>query len=161
MRLFTIAFAFLALAFATAAAQFPARVQPGVRVRVWLPDEHPQENTPWRRQLLRATVSGVENDMLRLTVPGAEGTLSVQRSAIRRLDVSRGRSRITNFFERGLGGAVAGAITGAVLNDPEGNQWPDHDSRWEAAGYGALGGFAIGGIIGLVFPTERWRRLRL
>lgn len=161
MKLITIAFAFLAVVSASAAAQFPARVQPGVRVRVWLPEPHPQENTPWRRQLLRATVSGVENDALRLTVPGAEGTLSVQRSAIRRLDVSQGRSRIRNFLERGFGGAVVGAITGAAFNDPQASRWPDHDSRWEAAGYGALGGFAIGGIIGLVAPTERWRRIRL
>ena len=83
MRPLFAALAFLALGPALAAAQFPDRVQTGVRVRVWIPEAYQQENAPWRRQLVRATVSGIDNDVLRLTVPGVEGTLSVPRSAIR------------------------------------------------------------------------------
>ena len=86
MRPFITAVAILAFGPALASAQFPERVQAGVRVRVWIPEQYQQENAPWKRQLVRATVSGIDNDVLRLTVPGVEGTLAVPRSAIRRLD---------------------------------------------------------------------------
>ena len=39
-----------------ASAQFPADVQPGTRVRVWIPEAARQEHWPERRQLLRGTV---------------------------------------------------------------------------------------------------------
>jgi hypothetical protein len=37
-------------------AQFPADIQPGTRVRVWVPEAQRQEQEPDRRQLLRGTV---------------------------------------------------------------------------------------------------------
>ena len=161
MRHVLIASALLAVGSTAATAQFPDRIQPGVRVRVWLPDSLSQENTPWRRQLLRATVSGVENDVLRLTVPGTMGSVAVPRGAIRRLDVSRGQSRVASAFERAFGFAVVGAISAALHNDPDGRKWPAHDSYWRAAGEGAAWGAGVGALVGLVFPTERWRRVRL
>jgi hypothetical protein len=130
-------------------------------VRVWLPEPHPQENTPWRRQLLRATVSGTENDVLRLTVPGTDGTVTVPRSGIRRLDVSLGRNRAASAFERAFGFAIVGAIWAALLNDPGRTDWPSYESDWRAAGEGAMWSGAIGAVVGLAFPTERWRRVRL
>jgi hypothetical protein len=161
MRQVITALALLAVGSRVAAAQFPDRVQPGVRVRVWLPEPQPQENTPWRRQLLRATVSAVENDVLRLTVPGTQGTLAVQRGTIRRLDVSRGRSRAASAVERAIGFAIAGAITAALSNDPEGNKWPAYRRDWRAAEEGAKWGGAIGAVVGFAFPTERWRRVKI
>ena len=162
MRPFITAVALLALGPALAAAQFPDRVQTGVRVRVWIPEPYQQENGPWRRQLVRATVSGIENDVLRLTVPGAEGTLAVQRSAIRRLDVSHGPpSRVVSAFERAAAFAIAGAIGAALENDPGSNEWPAYNRTWRAAGEGAKVGAVVGAVFGFVFPTERWRRVRL
>ena len=161
MRHFVAVLAFVAVGSTSATAQFPDRVQPGVRVRVWLPEPHPQDNAPWRRQLLRATVSGAANDVLRLTVPGTEGTLAVPRSGIRRLDVSLGRNRAASAFERAVGFAIVGALWTALLNDPGRTDWPSHESDWRAAGEGAIGGAVIGAVIGLAFPTERWRRVRL
>jgi hypothetical protein len=161
MRHFVVVLALLAVGSTVAAAQFPNRVQPGVRVRVWLPEPHPQENTPWRRQLLRATVSEIEVDVLRLSVPGTSGTLAVPRTAIRRLDVSLGRSRGASAIERAIGFAIAGAITAAINNDPEGKKWPAFNRDWRAAEEGAKWGAAVGAIVGFAFPTERWRRLRL
>ena len=151
----------LALLPTFAAAQFPDRVQPGVRVRVWLPEPYMQENTPWRRQLLRATVSEVQNDRLRLTVPGTEGTITVPRSAIRRLDVSKGQSRAASAVERAIGFAIAGAIGAAIENDPNSTEWPNYNRTWRAAEEGAKWGAALGAVVGFVFPTERWRRVRL
>lgn len=160
MRHLMIAVALLAVSTA-AAAQFPERVQPGVRVRVWLPEPQQQENQPWRRQLLRATVSDVGNDTLRLVVPGTAGNLSVARANIRRLDVSRGTSRVASAFERAFAFAIVGAITAALENDPGGSEWPNYNRDWRAAEEGAKWGAAFGAVVGFVFPTERWRRIRL
>jgi hypothetical protein len=145
----------------SASAQFPADVRPGVRVRVWLPEAQQQENTPWRRQLLRATVGDIGNDSLRLMVPGTAGSLMLARADIRRLDVSRGTSRVASAFERAFGFAVVGAISTALRNDPGGTEWPNFRSDWRAAGEGAKWGAAIGAVVGLVLPTERWRRVRV
>lgn len=162
MRPFIAALAFVALGPAVAAAQFPERVQTGARVRVWIPELYQQENGPWRRQLVRATVSGIENDVLRLTIPGAEGTLAVPRSLIRRLDVSYGPpSRAASAFERAVGFALVGAITTALQNDPGSNEWPAYNRDWRAAEEGAKVGAVVGALVGFAFPTERWRRVRL
>ena len=146
---------------ALAGAQFPDRVQPGVRVRVWLPERTFQENTPWKRQLLRATVTEVQPGQLGLTVPGAEGTITVPRSSIRRLDVSRGQSRWASALERAVGFAIAGAIGAAIENDPSSTEWPNYRRTWRAAEEGAKWGAAFGAVFGFVLPTERWSRVRL
>ena len=162
MRPLIGALALLALGPTIAAAQFPDRVQTGVRVRVWIPEQYQQDKGPWRRQLVRATVSGTDGGVLRLTIPGAEGTLSIPRSAIRRLDVSKGPpSRVASAFERALGGAVVGAITAALQNDPGSTEWPAYNRDWRAAEEGAKWGAVFGAVVGFVFPTERWRRVRL
>ena len=163
MRHFLAALALALLMLSTAAlAQFPDRVKAGARVRVWLPEPYQQENTPWRRQLLRGTVRGVENDALQLTVPGVEGTLTVRRGDIRRLDMSLGPpSRVASALERAAGFAIGGAIWAAIENDPNSTEWPAYNRTWRAAGEGAKWGAAIGAVVGFVFPTERWRRVRL
>lgn len=151
----------LAVSGVPAAAQFPERVQPGVRVRVWLPEAQQQEGGPRRRQLLRATVRDVGRDTLLLGVPGTTGSLSVARADLRRLDVSRGTSRVASAFERAVGFAIAGAISTALENDPRGSKWPNYNRDWRAAEEGAKWGAALGAVVGFVFPTERWRRVRL
>jgi hypothetical protein len=103
----------------------------------------------------------VTNDTLRLTVPGTQGTLFVPRSSLRRLDVSLGTSRAASAFERAAAFAIAGAIWAAVENDPNSTEWPHYSRTWRAAGEGAKWGAAIGAVVGFVFPTERWRRVRL
>ena len=144
-------------------AQGSGVLQPGARVRVWLPEAWAQENHgPWRHQLLRGTVASLTADSLHVTVPGTDGMLSVPRSSIRRLEVSRGRpSRGATAFERAIGGAVVGAITAALNNDPDGKRWPHYSRDWRAAEEGAKWGAAVGATIGFIFPTERWRRVRL
>src|SRR5688572_27355121 len=143
-------------------AQFTESVQSGARVRVWIPEAHLQEQGPWRRQLLRATVASVTADTLRLSVPGTEGTLAVARQSIRRLDVSRGRpSRAASALERAFGFAIVGAISVALENDPHSSEWPNYSRDWRAAEEGAKWGAAFGAVVGFVLPTERWRRVRL
>lgn len=145
-----------------ASAQFPERVQTGARIRVWIPEPYVQEQGPWRRQQLRGTVVSVTPDTLRVSVPGTDGTLAVARRSIRRLDVSRGRpSRVASAIGRAFAGAVVGAISVALDNDPYGSEWPHYSRDWRAAEEGAKWGAAIGAIAGFALPTERWRRVRL
>src|ERR1044072_1815451 len=98
MKRFVFDATLLAFGTVAAAAQFPERLKAGARVRIWLPDEQQQRNTPWHRQLLRATVGAVGNDSLRLDVEGTTGSLGIARMGIRRLDVSRGTSRPASAF---------------------------------------------------------------
>jgi len=159
----SIALILLALMPSAASAQLSESVQPGARVRVWVPEPWlQQDQSPWRRQLLRGTVASTTADTLRLIVPGTQGALSVARSSITRLDVSRGRpSRSVTAIERAFAGAIVGAISVALDNDPAGRRWPHYSRDWRAAEEGAKWGAAFGATLGFIFPTERWRRVRL
>lgn len=139
-------------------AQFPAEVQPGMRVRVWIPETTRQEEGPNRKQLLRGTVESVDGT-LRLRVPGTAGSLAIPRASVRRLDVSRGVSRGASMVERAVGGAIGGAIGFALLNDPRRSGGPHYRTDWRAAGVGAAWGAGIGAVVGFTWPHESWRRV--
>jgi hypothetical protein len=140
-------------------AQFPAAVQPGTRVRVWIPEPARQEEGPGRRQRLRGTVESANGGILRLRVPSTAGSLAIPRASVRRLDVSRGVSRGASMVERAVGGAIGGAILFALLNDPDRSGGPHYRTDWRAAGVGAAWGAGIGAVVGLAFPHEHWRRI--
>ena len=142
-----------------AIAQFPAEVQPGTRVRVWVPEPTRQNEGPYRRQLLRGTVESIDGGTLRLRIPGSASSLAIPRVSVRRLDISRGVSRGESMIERAVGGAIGGAITYALLNDPRRRGGPHYRRDWRAAGVGAEWGAGIGAVIGLAFPHESWRRV--
>jgi hypothetical protein len=142
-----------------AVAQFPAEVQSGARVRIWIPESNRQEQGPDRRQLLRGTVESVDGSTVRLRVPNTAGSLAIPRASVRRLDVSRGVSRGASMVERAVGGAIAGAITLGLMNDPGNSSGPNFRTDWEAAGVGAAFGGGVGAIVGLIWPYERWRRV--
>jgi len=153
-----IVISFLLAAPVLADAQFPAELQPGMRVRVWIPETTRQEQGPDRRQLLRGTVESVDGT-LGLRVPGTVGSLAIPRASVRRLDVSRGVSRGASMLERAVGGAIGGTIAFALLNDPRRSGGPHYRTDWRAAGVGAAWGGGIGAVVGLAFPHERWRRV--
>lgn len=145
-----------------ARAQFPAEVRSGARVRVWLPEPYRQEDGPPRRQLLRGTVEGVTADTLRLSIPGTASALSIPRASVRRLQLSRGEpSRPASAIERAIGGAIGGAISFAAMNDPRRSGGPHYRTDWRAAGVGASWGAGLGAVVGLLFPHEQWRAVRL
>jgi hypothetical protein len=142
-----------------AGAQFPAEVQPGTRVRVWIPETVRQEQAPEQRQLLRGNVESVDGGILRLRVPGTSGSLAIPRASVRRLDVSQGVSRGASMVERAVGGAIGGAIVFALLNDPKRTGGPHYRTDWRAAGVGAGWGAGIGAVVGFAWPYERWGRV--
>ena len=141
------------------AAQFPADVRTGTRVRVWIPETERQEQGPERKQLLRGTVEAVDGNILRLHVPATGGSLAIPRASVRRLDVSRGVSRGASAVERAVGTAIGGAILFGMLNDPRRSGGPHYRTDWQAAGVGAAWGGGIGAAVGLLFPYERWARV--
>lgn len=146
---------------ATLCAQFPDAVRAGARVRVWIPEPLRQSEGPPRRQLLRGNVESVGTDTLHLAVPGTVGTVAVPRVSIRRMQVSRGASRPGSAIERAVGGAIGGAVTYALMNDPRRRGGPHYRTDWQAAGVGASWGAGLGAVTGLLFPHEQWRRVRL
>ena len=158
MRLL-IVIGFLLAAPRLANAQFPAEVQPGTRVRVWIPEPARQNEGPWHRQLLRGNVESVDGGTLRLRIPGSTNSLAIPRASVRRLDISRGVNRGASMIERAAGGAIGGAITYALMNDPRRRGGPHYKRDWRAAGVGASWGAGIGAVIGLIFPHESWRRV--
>ena len=142
-----------------AGAQFPDDVRAGTRVRVWIPEAARQAEGPNKRQLLRGEVDGVSAETLRLRIPGGSGAIAIPRTAIRRLDVSRGVSRGASMFERAVGVGLATAITFGLMNDPANSSGPNFRTDWEAAGVGAAWGAGFGAAVGLIWPYERWRRV--
>jgi hypothetical protein len=126
---------------------------------VWIPETVRQEQPPERRQLLRGTVESVDGSILRVRVPNTASSLVIPRSAVRRLDVSRGVSRGASMVERAAGGAIGGAILFGLLNDPKRTGGPHYRTDWRAAGVGAAWGAGIGGTIGFIWPYERWHRV--
>ncbi len=142
-------------------AQFPSEIAVGTRVRAWLPEAHAQDEGPRRRQLLRGSVESVTADTLLMTIPGAVGTVAIPRATLRRLEVSQGPSRALTAAERAIGGAMGGAITWALMNDPRRSGGPSYRTDWHAAGVGAAWGAGIGALTGILFPHEHWKRVRL
>ena len=141
-----------------AAAQFPEEIHPGARVRVWLPELHRQQQAPQQRQLVRGTVESTDGSVLRLNVNNG-GSLTIPRASIVRIDVSRGVNPIASAIENAAGGAIGGAITFALMNDPRRTGGPHYKRDWRAAGVGAEWGAGIGAVIGLIFPHEQWKRV--
>jgi hypothetical protein len=56
---------------------------------------------------------------------------------------------------------MGGAVTWALMNDPRRRGGPHYRTDWQAAGVGASWGAGIGALTGVLFPHERWHRVRL
>jgi hypothetical protein len=141
-------------------AQFPSDVAVGSRVRVVLRDSLRQQWGP-STQWLRGDVAVLSRDTLYLRMPGTEAPVPIRHASIRRLDRSLG---LPSRPESALRGAFAGAVWGAIYlslihyaNERSGRS----DAFWDDVGEGAAIGSGIGFVIGAIFPTERWRRVRL
>jgi hypothetical protein len=141
------------------AAQWPRSLAPGDRVRVRLPEAQYQLDGS-RAHLIRGRITGLVPDTLYLAVTDSVGPLVIPRSLVQRLDISRGApSRGVSALQRGLIFGVANALAALVafgINDePDGI-----DSRDAALVWGGSG-LVIGGVLGALYPRERWKRVQL
>jgi hypothetical protein len=117
-----------------------------------LPDSLRQAWGP-RVQWVHGGVEALATDTVYLRVHATPSPLAVPRASIKRMERSVG---VPPRFESGLRGALAGAFwLWAVSLVGESSVWND-----EIAG-AVAGGAAIGFAFGAIFPTERWRRIRL
>ena len=113
-----------------------------------------------RGLLLRGRVTALAPDTLYLAVGDSLGPLAVPRALIERIEYSRGvPSRTSSALRRGLIGAVGVAVLFALSNE-----WRDDSDRigtGTAALVGAGFGLTLGGVLGALYPRERWARVRL
>ena len=147
----------------TVAAQHMVPV--GVRVRVVLDEERRQaENRVFRTTTIRGEVTAESAESLWVRPTRVTGSVGISKAGIRTLGRSTGApNRVRSLFRDGIGGAIVGAIDGALFYSSFGtkNALFGANSRGEAAGSGAAYGAAIFGIIGFILPVEYWRRVPL
>ena len=58
------------------------------------------------------------------------------------------------------GASLVDALYGVLLRSVEAEDWRDRSVR-ESAALGAGMGAGVGFVLGALFPSERWRRVRL
>ena len=133
-------------------------IAPGSRVRI---DLHRTDVSRVRRifaQPVTGTLVRSRGDTLFLIVREGAGPLSVPRSAARDLFVSRGRpGRLSSALRSAIAPALAGAALrglGASVSRREGDPPPAR-----AALAGAASSAAFAGLMGAIFPKERWQRI--
>ena len=140
-------------------AQWPPSVSSGARVQVCLPEVQYQLGGR-RGHLVRGRVTSLTTDTLYLAVTDSLGPLAIPRQMIERLEFSRGvPSRLASALRRGLISAAATSLLLVVLNEFDEEQ--NRGSTGSAALIGAVGGFVAGGVAGAIYPTERWKHVRL
>ena len=144
---------------APARAQRGDSLQVGVRYRVTLPKfaDRPGPQFPQSRWLAGELV-GRRGDTLEIRPHPTTGTVAVPIVAIDRLERSRGVSRAASALEGVVGGALVGALFGNLAYAIDSRR-SEFDSRWEATWTSAALTAGAGLLVGLLFPTERWKRV--
>ena len=138
----------------TLPAQWPSSITPGARIRARLPEKQFQMDAR-RGLVLRGRVTALAPDTLYLAVGDSLGPLAVPRMLIERLEYSRGvPSRGSSALRRGLLAGVGTAVL-FVLTNELGDA--SEKAGWgTAAAVGAGFGLTFGGILGALYPHERW-----
>jgi hypothetical protein len=152
-------------AIGTLALTSPARaqgrdtLQVGARYRITLPEfpDRPGPQFPQSRWLAGEFVAYRADSILVRPHP-TTGAVAVPLGAIDRLERSRGVSRAASGFEGAVGGALVGALVGWLVYEVGARTMGD-DTRWEAIGSTAAWSAAGGLAAGVLFPTERWKRI--
>ena len=149
----------LLMAPAVARGQRGDSLQVGGRVRVTLRDfpgrPGPQ---PIQGRWLSGELVARRADSLVLRPHPQTGEVAVPMSAVTRLERSRGTSRLGSGVEGAVGAAVVSAVLGWNLYERK-LHGPGFNTRGQAIGTSAAVGGAIGLLVGILFPSERWKRV--
>jgi hypothetical protein len=143
----------LSLAVGPTHAQVLSELPPGTRVRV-------TSTSPELRRKV-ATVVEAEADRLVVTFGRAKrDTVAIDSTAVRALEVSRGRQRNVG---RGaalglLAGLASGAVFAAVVDTCDPDSFCFEPSKGEVFITTAVLGLGVGSLVALVAPRERWER---
>ena len=147
---------------AIAQGQLASAVTEGVRVRVTIPDGFRQRAWEGRQALVHGNVARVTSDSLYLTLPNAAGTVGIDRLQIKKLAVSRGmQNPVESALVRGIGGAIVSGASSFIRYHLTPEDDRGRDSAGESAAKSAAYGFGVGAFIGVLFPTEKWKKVRL
>lgn len=159
MRSFTLVLFLITGVFHQLAAQRRPALSSGARVQVRLPEVQYQF-VGQRGQMVRGRVASLTSDTLYLAVTDSLGPLPIPRRMIERIEVSRGvPSRLASAARRGLISAAGFALLSVLLNEVEDES--DKTSTGTAALIGGGFGLVFGGVFGALYPTERWKHVRL
>jgi SAM-dependent methyltransferase len=159
MRSFALILTFLGTALTVADAQWPPDVSAGARIQVRLPEVQYQVGGT-RGHLVRGRVSALAADTLYLAVTDSIGPLPIPRHLIQQLQFSRGvPSRFASAARRGVIAGAGLALLAVILNESE--QAPHETSTGNAALIGGGVGLLTGGVLGALYPLERWKKVRL
>lgn len=159
MRSFTLVLFLITGVFHQLAAQRRPALTSGARVQVRLPEVQYQF-VGQRGQMVRGRVASLTSDTLYLAVTDSLGPLPIPRRMIERIEVSRGvPSRLASAARRGLISAAGFALLSVLLNEVEDES--DKTSTGTAALIGGGFGLVFGGVFGALYPTERWKHVRL
>ena len=143
-------------------AQFASAITDGARVRVTVPDAMRQRSMEPRQALVVGTVARITNDSLYLHLPNTAGTVGIDRLQIKRLAVSRGmQSPVESAIVKGIGSAIGFAASSWIRWQLTPREDRGRNSAAEAAATSAAYGFGVGAVIGAIWPTEKWKRVRL
>jgi hypothetical protein len=158
MRTWIVALAIIA----PLAALDAQTVAVGDRIRLTVPESQPQQEAPGSRRLvLRGEVTRVTRDStlidsIYIRPAPATSELGIPVSAIKSLQRSRGVSRAESAVRMAFVLAVTTALFAPGLYDSE-----DDGRSWEEqALFGAALGAGTGIVVGVIFPTEGWQRLK-
>lgn len=156
MRTWIVAFAMVA-PLASLAAQALAV---GDRIRLTVAEPQPQQESPGSRRLvLRGEVTRLVPDSIYLRPSPVTSELSIPVVAVKSLQRSRGVSRSATALRLAFVLAATTALYSAGVHDDDRPLMGADDWR-DAALAGAAIGAGTGLILGVVFPTEGWRRLK-
>jgi hypothetical protein len=131
----------------------------GARYRITLPKLPDRIGPQFREERwLTGELVAVRGDSLVLRPHPLTTGVAVPFVAIDRLERSRGVSRAGSAIEGAIGGAILGALAGFTLYD-HGLDGPNFATRGRSVGTVAAYAGSIGLLTGILFPTERWRRV--
>jgi hypothetical protein len=130
----------------------------GQRIRIRVPEVRQFEAGPNFLEI-RGALAGVTGDSLYVRMAASGAAVAIGRERIARLAVSRGKpSRLASAERSALMWGALGALWGFVLH----TSGRDQANTWqEEVGTLATVGAVTGFVLGLSFPYERWRNIRL
>jgi hypothetical protein len=109
---------------------------------------------------LVGTAIGSSEGTLYMRRSGSSDTISIQQSRIQRVEISNG-SRGHFLVGMLVGGAAGAGLLAAASSGSDHSGGFGGSANWapEGAIVGGVGGFLIGGVVGELIRTERWKSI--